>query len=199
MRKSTKLPSKHAAASRKSRAKARRKKPKHRVAKTPAPLGRPTDYRPDFCELAANLCVHGATDFEVAEALGVFVSTVYRWKARYPDFCEALKVGKELADDRVEFSLYHRAVGYSHHAVKIMQNMGVPLLVPYTEHVPPDAGAATMWLTNRRGDTWRTKQLHELTGKDGAALLPVLNVIIHDRTEPAPVADAGTGVSIKSD
>lgn len=135
-------------------------------------LGRPTEYRAEFCEIAANLCVTGATDFEVAESLGVHVSTLYRWKAKHPEFCEALKTGKELSDDRVEASLYHRAVGYTYPAVKIMQNNGAPVIVPYTEHVPPDVGAATLWLTNRRGEKWRSKQVAELTGKDGSPLIP---------------------------
>ena len=134
-------------------------------------VGRPTDYLPDFCERAANLCVKGATDFEVAQELGVHPSTLYRWKALYPEFCDALKVGKELADDRVEFSLYHRAVGYSHNALKIMRDKGKPVIVPYVEHVPPDAGAAMSWLTNRRGDKWRSKVDHTLANPDGSALL----------------------------
>jgi hypothetical protein len=53
----------------------------------------------------------------------------------------------------------------------------------YVEHVPPDPGAAKLWLTNRRSEEWREKTSTELTGKDGAALVPVLNVTI-SRTEP---------------
>jgi hypothetical protein len=133
-------------------------------------LGRPTAYEPEFCQKAANLCIAGATDFEVAEALGVCVRTIYRWKAEYPDFCHALRLGKELADDRVEASLYHRSVGYSYPAVKIMQNDGDPVLVPFTEHVPPDIGAITLWLINRRGDKWRAKQTLEMTGPGGGPI-----------------------------
>lgn len=132
--------------------------------------GRPSAYQPEFCGKAANLYISGATDFEVAQELGVHPSTLYRWKAEHPEFREAMKLGKEAADDRVEASLYHRAVGYSYPAVKIMQNDGAPIIVPYTEHVPPDVGAVNMWLTNRRGDLWRAKQSLEHTGKDGAPI-----------------------------
>jgi hypothetical protein len=135
-----------------------------------AERGRPTDYQPDFCQRAANLCAKGSTDFEVAEELGVCVRTLYRWKAEYPDFCQALKVGKEAADDRVETSLFHRAVGYSHAAVKIFQSDGQPLLVPYTEHVAPDVGAATLWLSNRKPEEWRVKQSLEHSGKNGGPI-----------------------------
>ena len=125
------------------------------------PGGRPTLYNPAFLQDVANWCIAGATDFEVAENLGVSTTTLYKWKAKYPEFAQALKIGKELADDRVEAALYHRALGYSHRAVKIMQNNGVPVLVPYIEHVPPSEGAMTLWLTNRRGDKWRSKQAIE--------------------------------------
>ena len=139
------------------------------------PRGRPTDYREDFCEKAANMCIAGATDFEVAQALGVHVSTLYRWKSQHPLFREALKVGKELADERVEASLYHRAVGYSFPSVKIFQYEGEPVIVPYDEHIPPSEGAITLWLTNRKGDKWRMKSAHELSGPNGG---PVTTVAI---------------------
>ena len=151
--------------------------------------GRPTEYQPEFCQKAADLCVNGATDFEVAEELGVSARTIYRWKAQFPEFRQALKIGKELADDRVEFSLYHRAVGYSHDAVKIMQNEGRPVIVPYTEHYPPDVGAATMWLTNRRGEKWRSKQDVSHSNPDGSPLVfQVLNYAADPNSVPLSAA-----------
>ena len=135
-------------------------------------VGRPSEYRPEFCQKAASLCVNGATDFEVAEELGVNVRTLYRWKAEFPDFRQALKVGKELADERVKFSLYHRAVGYSHQAVKIFMPAGAegPVYADYIEHVAPDPSAAKLWLTNRMPDEWREKVVQEVTGKDGGPI-----------------------------
>lgn len=134
--------------------------------------GQPTLYIPEYCEIVANFCAKGMTDFEVAQELRVHVCTLYRWKASHPEFCEALKVGKEAADDRVEASLFHRAVGYSHSAVKIFMPAGAdaPVYAPYTEHAPPDTGAATLWLTNRRGKDWRSKQSLEHSGPNGGAI-----------------------------
>ncbi len=130
---------------------------------TKSKRGVESPYDPSMCQVAADMCVNGATDFEVAEELGVCVRTLYRWKAKHPEFCQALKVGKEAADERVERSLYHRAVGYDHPAVKIMQNNGVPVYAKYIEHVPPDIGAVKMWLTNRKGGTWAEKSVQEQT------------------------------------
>lgn len=151
--------------------------------------GRPTDYKPEFCQKAADLCINGATDFEVAEILGVCVRTLYRWKAQYPEFCQALKVGKAAADDRVEASLFHRAVGYSHPAVKIFMPAGAkePVFASYTEHVPPDVGAATLWLTNRRGDEWRSKQSLDHTSGGKPLAAPMFSISF---------ADGGPGMAI---
>jgi len=49
--------------------------------------------------------------------------------------------------------------------------------------VPPDPGAAKLWLTNRRSEEWREKSYNELTDKEGAPVVPVLNVTI-SRVEP---------------
>ena len=87
----------------------------------------------------------GATDREIADALGIAESTFYNWRHSHPEFLEAVKLGKEAADDRVESALYHRAVGYRHDAIKIMQYEGQVVVEPYVEHVPPDIGAIKLW------------------------------------------------------
>jgi hypothetical protein len=60
------------------------------------------------------------------------------------------------ADDRVERSLYNRAIGYSYDAVKIFCSRdGEIIEAPYVEHVPPDVTACIFWLKNRRPQDWR--------------------------------------------
>ena len=125
--------------------------------------GRPTDYRPEFPEGAKALCERGATDLELADHFGIASSTLYTWKHAHPEFSEAIKAGKEAADERVERSLYHRAVGYSFDAVKILVDKGQPVYAPYREHVPPSDTAAIFWLKNRRPKEWREKQEVEHT------------------------------------
>lgn len=128
------------------------------------PGGRPTSFKPEYVEQARKLAQLGATDREAAEFFEVAESTLYLWKHTQPEFSEALKVGKETADARVEQSLYRRALGYSHDAVKIMMADGVPIVEPYTEHYPPDTTAAIFWLKNRKPAEWRDKTTveHEL-------------------------------------
>ena len=68
----------------------------------------------------------------------------------------AIKAGKEASDARVERSLYQRANGYSHPAVKaFMTRDGKIVEHHYIEHYPPDPTSMIWWLKNRRPDRWR--------------------------------------------
>lgn len=118
-------------------------------------LGRPSSFRKEFVVQAQKLCELGATEFEIAQFFKVTTVTLWRWRAQYADFCNAMGVGKEKADNRVEASLYHRAVGYNFHSEKVMSYQGDIIRAPIVEHVPPDVGAASLWLRNRRAGVWR--------------------------------------------
>lgn len=153
-----------------------------------ADKGRPSEYRDDFAAQAEKLCALGATDLEVAEFFGIDVRTVYRWKHTHPEFCQALRVGKEALDDRVERSLYQRAVGYSFKSEKLFHFQGLVTRAETIEHVPPDPGAAMSWLKNRRGDKWRDKQeVEHNIGSDLAA------VIAERRAKVAALNEGGDG------
>lgn len=138
--------------------------------------GRPTKYKKEYAAIAKKMCELGATDFDIVEALGVARSTFYKWKHDYPEFSDSLSVGKVKADDRVEMSLYRKAVGYEFDAVKIFQFQGEPIVVPYTEIVHPDTTAAIFWLKNRKPDEWREKT-------------EVDNTVTHN-IMPVPTADS---------
>jgi len=144
--------------------------------------GRPTKYETKYNAQAEKLCKLGATDAELAEFFEVAESTLYLWKTEHPKFSEAIKKGKTLADSNVADSLYKRAMGYSHKAVKIFPTGGakdegeekskesVPLIVPYIEHYPPDTTAAIFWLKNRQPKKWRDKQEIDVRTPDGVSI-----------------------------
>lgn len=161
-----------------------------KLAETGSEGGRPTAYRDEYAAQAEKLCRLGATDMELADFFGVDTRTIYRWKNVHEAFCQAVKVGKDKADERVERALYNRAVGYSYESEKVFQFQGAVVRAPIVEHVPPDPGAAFNWLKNRKPEEWRDKSEHELSGKDGAPLVPVINVTV-GRTEPAPSSETG--------
>lgn len=143
-----------AAPGKKPRAKS--KPPADERAKHPG--GRPTGYKPEYAGQAEKLTKLGATDVELADFFQVAVSTISRWKVMQPEFSEALKVGKDAADERVVQSLLHRALGYSHPEIDIRVVEGQIVKTELVKHYPPDTTAAIFWLKNRRKDEWRDKQ-----------------------------------------
>lgn len=138
--------------------------------------GRPTKYKEEYAEQVYKLCLLGATDEKIADFFDVEVSTINNWKLKHKKFLEAVKKGKDAADAEIASSLFHRARGYSHNAVKIMtvangDNMGSRIEeIEYTEHYAPDTTACIFWLKNRQKDQWRDKTEQEVTVKGGIAL-----------------------------
>lgn len=141
--------------------------------------GRPTKYKAEYAKQAEKLCKLGATDKELAEFFEVSEVTINAWKAKYTGFLKALKAGKGEADDRVERSLYQRAVGYSHPDTHISNYQGAVTKTDITKHYPPDTTAAIFWLKNRRKDEWRDKYEH-----GGDPDQPIIHEVRHTIVDP---------------
>lgn len=120
--------------------------------------GRPAEYKPEFCIIAEEMCKLGATDQQLADFFGIERNTIYSWQNKYPDFSCALKDGKGIANNRVERSLYHKAVGYEFDEEMAFMYKGE--IIPHTvrKHVPPSDTSMIFWLKNRKGDEWRDKR-----------------------------------------
>jgi hypothetical protein len=110
-------------------------------------------------DIAYRLFAQGKTEEQVADILGVAVSTLDKWKQRYPQFLQALKEAKETPDDIVEASLFQRATGYTHTEEKIFCSFGQVIRVKVQKHYPPDVTAQIFWLKNRRPEKWRLQEL----------------------------------------
>lgn len=155
--------------------------------------GRPTKYKPEFCEQAAKLCKLGATDREMSDFFQVNESTFNLWKSEHPVFSKSLKLAKEAADKRVEQSLYRRALGYSHDAVHVSNFQGVVTLTPIVEHYPPDTTACIFWLKNRQGAQWRDIKAVEHSGSVGSyAATPIP---IEQRQSDSVASPAGSATN----
>lgn len=133
-------------------------------------MARPSSYKPEFAEQAGKLCLLGATDMEIADFFKVDVRTIYRWKGEHEAFCQALKAGKDEADERVVRSLFARANGFEHDEVDIRVVAGKIVKTPIRKHYPPDTVAAIFWLKNRRKEDWRDKIDHEHGGPNGGPI-----------------------------
>lgn len=134
--------------------------------------GRPTKYDPTYAAIARGMTRMGATTFDLAVEFGVHTDTIHQWRVTHEDFSEALKIRKGEYDDRVEKSLAERAVGYTRHSEKVtILKDGTVIRTPIVEHIPPDPGAAKMWLSARRAKEWNEAKKLEISGTDGAPLV----------------------------
>lgn len=124
----------------------------------------------------------GLFDCQIAEKMGISKQTFYDWLKKYPEFTDAIKKGKEIADKEIVNALYKRALGYSYKEVKeeyITDNNGVikdkdgestkEVTVTHKSE-PPNTAALIYWLNNRRPDEWSNKQETKITG-DGVKLV----------------------------
>lgn len=153
--------------------------------------GRPTKYKSAYCKQVKALSKLGATEFEMAQFLGVALSTFQLWMVQHPKFSGAVKLGKAAPDKRTERSLFHKANGYSYESEEIFlvdEVIETPaptpddptaviitrtkkvLRVPTIKHVPPSDTSIIFWLKNRRKDRWRDFKATEISTPPGRPL-----------------------------
>ena len=137
-----------------------------------AVVGRPSKYKEEYNEQAYKLCLLGATDAKLADFFDIAESTLYEWKLEYPEFSEALKKGKVIADATIAEGLYNRAKGavinvqqaiklkdsqFNSEGRKISEEERIEV-VDLIQEVPPDTAAGIFWLKNRNPEMWRDKR-----------------------------------------
>jgi hypothetical protein len=157
----------------------------HARESTPAGRpGRPTKYRPEHCRQATMLCKLGATDEEMARCFGVNEATIYRWQKAHPEFREAIRAGKIVADIKIAEKLYDLATGYEYEEVQAIKLREIDYdpdgkKVAVRERVeivklrrirPPETEAAIFWLINRQKAKWKQRVTDEHTGDGGGPI-----------------------------
>ena len=91
---------------------------------------------------AWSLAAMGATNEEIALAMGVSERTIMRWAKEHESFGKALGEGKGVSDAKVIRSLYERATGYEYEEEK--------KIIEYDT-------AQIFWLMNRQRDRWQDR------------------------------------------
>jgi hypothetical protein len=114
-------------------------------------VGRPTDYKEEYCEMVENMSLLGLTDAQMAKVLLVAESTFYLWQQKFPKFSEALTRGKESADGKVAKAMYNRALGVTVVEQALTRDGEV---VDLKKELPSDTAAAKHWLANRQRALW---------------------------------------------
>lgn len=133
-----------------------RRRPPKKIPK-PKKRGRPTLFTPAIKKTLLFLAMKGCTDDEMAKIIRVTTPTLNNWKNAHPDFFDALKSNKLLADTEVERSLFERACGYSHEAVHISSYLGVITKTKIIKQYAPDPLCMIFWLKNRQPNNWKDR------------------------------------------
>lgn len=120
-------------------------------------------------ERVRRLADEGLSDEEIAIACGIELPTFRLWKRKYPDFAEALGLGKANADYDIVRALYKKATGYNVAVDKTYKLKRVEFdpqtgkkIREYEElatgvdttHIPADLRAEIFWLKNRQPERW---------------------------------------------
>ncbi|KGT40028.1 hypothetical protein P421_00095 [Heyndrickxia coagulans P38] len=130
-------------------------------------------------EEIAYWCRDGLTEEEICKRLGVSLTSFAEYKKQFPELTDTLKTNREIADYRVENSLYLRALGYEYEEETweeyeldqpllkddgTIQRTELRLTKKVKKKQAPDVTAQIFWLKNRRPDKWRDKQDVEHSG-----------------------------------
>lgn len=102
----------------------------------------------------------GYTLTDIANKIGISLSTLSAWQRDYPEIKEALRKGREIVDYQVENALLKSALGYKTKEVKVTTTMRYGKVVETIKEVTdkeqaPNVSAIQCWLYNRCKDKWR--------------------------------------------
>lgn len=117
----------------------------------------------------------GLTDEQIADNLSIAVCTLYEYKKKYPEFADALKKGKDIADAQVVNALYKTATGFVYYEET---TNAVGDVVSVQKYAKPNTTAQIFWLKNRQPDRWRDK-----TEVKADITMPTINITGFDELE----------------
>ena len=142
------------------------------MAKPAKPPGRPSKYKPEYCEALVEHMKTGLSFESFAGLVAVNQDTLHEWKKKHPEFSEAQKNGSALS------LLWWEKLGKA-------AMVGEAVVTPDGRRVSFDNFNTTMWIfamKNRHG--WRDRHDHEHSGKDGKAIETKadIKVVIEDYT-----------------
>ena len=120
-------------------------------------------------EYLRRLAEQNLSEEEIALRSGLELPTFRLWKRKYPDFAEALNLGREESDFGVIHALYKKATGHNVSLKKTYKLKRVEYdpdtgkkLREFEElatgvdetYVPADLSAEKFWLKNRQPNRW---------------------------------------------
>lgn len=139
---------------------------------------RPTYYKDLDLEKIKMLVTRGFTQAEIAFILGISGGLIKRMAAKNPEFRELLDEWREVANGRVERSLYENAIGYVHPETKVFYDSKTGQIVEHKieKYYPPNVTAGKLWLMNKKPHKWKERIGHEMIGPDGNPMQVAHNI-----------------------
>lgn len=121
------------------------------------------------------------TEPQIAQNMGIAMSTLTEWKNRFPAIAATIKKGKEPVDIQVENALLRRALGYDYEeTITEVEDLGGGKTKKHvrkvTRHVAPDTTAQIFWLKNRKPKQWRDK-MENTVGIETEDLSPLVELL----------------------
>jgi transcriptional regulator with XRE-family HTH domain len=138
-----------------------------------------------FPLLAEDYARNGLNEKQIADKLGISLSTLSDYKLRYSEFLEALKRGKAPVDAKVVNSLLERTSGfkvtvnkafkvkkiyYNEETGRKIKEIEEIVLAEEEVYVPSDTTAQIFWLKNRRPTEWKDKQIMDHQFNNGIVI-----------------------------
>ena len=119
------------------------------------PVGRPTKYKPEFCERIISLMGEGLSLTAAAAELDIHRETAYAWEREIPEFSDAVKLARGKRTGKLERDLLSAPDG-------------------------PTVTSRIFALKNACADEWREKQDVNLGGQPDNPVLAQVAVTIVD-------------------
>lgn len=157
-------------------------------------------------EQLRRLAEEGYSEAEMATRCGLELKLFRVWRKKYPEFAEAISLGRAESDLGVIRSLYKRATGYNVELKKTYKLKRVDFdpdtgkkIREYEElatgidesHVPADLRAETFWLQNRQSDRWGRDGEKDGEGEQNES--GIIEIPTADRIDSLDGSDEGDG------
>ena len=152
-----------------------------------------TKYDVNFPERAMDFASEGMTDSQIAYQLGISRSSFYNYKQQHPRFAEAIDVGRDVIDSRVENRLLELALGNYTITIHVTDHEGRTRTT--VKDAIPNLKAIQYWLERsdkRKGilpETKEKKTVVEISPASAPEAAKATSVPAVVKTPPAPDLD----------
>lgn len=129
---------------------------------------RGSTFLPEYPDVVRAIAMQGVTDDELASSFGLNPQIIRSWRKLYPDFDDAIREGRTIADLQVIEALHKKAIGHTYQTDVVIRDGKGYAIETMDKHEPPETNAIKYWLSNRDPERWNRTALHiQHTGKKG--------------------------------